>query len=319
MVITVTLNPLIERRLFYKSIHYGDGNRTSDETVLAGGKGINVSRQLNKLGLQNLSLTFAGGYSGKLFKKLLSVEGIISSYVITEDETRNATVVFDQNSGKVSTFFGKNSEVSAKESDEFLARLEKMISNCEIVVFAGSSPSQTTDNIFKSGIEIANRLDKISVLDTYGTPLLNSLDAVPTIVHNNLEELNKEFNLPDDDKIFGLLDDLYSRGIKQAYITNGGKVSFISNFDFHFKVTPPQINQVYAAGSGDAFTAGVVYGWHNNLTFDETTIIASCLGSANASKYDVCNNSLKEADNYRTGVKIIPVGKKMNIIDDKNV
>ena len=70
-----------------------------------------------------------------------------------------------------------------------------------------------------------------------------------------------------------------------------------------------------ATGSGDAFTAGIVYGWHNNLTFEETAIFASCLGAANASLYSVCKVDMETAEKYKQAVKIEPVGKKMKTLD----
>ena len=71
MILTVTLNPLLEHRLTYKVLHIGHENRSAKEKYKAGGKGINVSRQLNILSVDNLAFTFLGGSNGKLLKKLL--------------------------------------------------------------------------------------------------------------------------------------------------------------------------------------------------------------------------------------------------------
>jgi tagatose 6-phosphate kinase len=315
MILTVTLNPLVERKYEYDSVIYGGTNRNPSEYLLAGGKGINVSRELNLFELDNLALTFAGGYNGKILKKLLLEENIKTSFVHTTDETRYCSTVINKKEKSVTSFFGNSSIITKTEADEFLSKLEKMIVNCEIVVFSGSSPSEFSNIIFPEGIKIANSLDKISVLDTYGTHFTDCLKAAPTIVHNNLDEIKDSFNISDESSIYSLLDELYSFGIKQTFITNGSFEIYASNFDFHFKIVNPFIEQKDATGSGDAFTAGIVYGWHNNLTFEETVIIASSLGAANAAVYDTCKAALSDTEPYRDLVKVIPVGKKMKKID----
>jgi tagatose 6-phosphate kinase len=315
MILTVTINPLVERRFQFRSVQYGTSNRNSTENLAAGGKGINISRELNLLGLDNTALTFAGGYSGKILRNLLNKENIKASCISTADETRNSSVIIDQENNIVTAYFGNNSRITESEASEFLIKLEKMISNCEMVVFSGSSPSRTTDQIFPEGIKIANRQDKISLLDTYGDHLDACIKASPTIIHNNFDEISSNYNITSESEVFSLLDEFYSHNIKQVYITNGSSQICASNFDFHYKIKPPSVDQKDATGSGDAFTSGIVWGWHNNLTFEETVIIASCLGAANASSYEVCKVALSEAEKYKNAVEIIPVGKKMKIID----
>jgi tagatose 6-phosphate kinase len=315
MIITVTLNPILERRLEYSAVTYGAANRDPVETLNAGGKGINVSRQLNQLQLHNNAFTFTGGFSGKIFRKIIAEEEINASYVQIKDETRNGTVVIDRRENKVSTFFGRNSVIEVSESNEFLSRLERMIVNCEMLVLSGSSPSPSTDQIFPAAIRMANEMDKITVLDTYGKHLVECIEASPTIIHNNIDELASVYNLPDESSILTLLDNLYSKGIKQAYITNGPEPFFASNFDFHFKIFNPPIDEKDPVGSGDAFTAGICYGWHNNLTFEETAVISSSLGAANASVYDVCRCSMQDVEQLRENVRVVPVGKKMKTVD----
>ncbi|MCK5343130.1 MAG: hypothetical protein KAR20_06990, partial [Candidatus Heimdallarchaeota archaeon] len=61
MVLTVTINPLLETRYEIDSLIQQSTMRAVKEYNYAGGKGINVSRQLNKLKIENLALTFSGG------------------------------------------------------------------------------------------------------------------------------------------------------------------------------------------------------------------------------------------------------------------
>ena len=65
MILTVTINPLLEKVLFFNLLDNNTAQRSYKEELRAGGKGINVSRQLNMLGVENLAFTFLGGNNGK--------------------------------------------------------------------------------------------------------------------------------------------------------------------------------------------------------------------------------------------------------------
>ena len=171
MVLTVTLNPLLENRLYSDSIQLGTSNRSRAQVFKAGGKGINVSRQLNYLGIQNIALTFLGGNYGKILRKILTEEKINFSAISTKSETRSATLTIENNLQRLTTFFEPNKKITDDEVNEFKSKLEKMIQNCSTVIFSGSSPCLETDEIFSFGIELANRLDKTSILDSYGNHL----------------------------------------------------------------------------------------------------------------------------------------------------
>lgn len=318
MILTITINPLLEQRFTFKSIISNCVNRDGKLNIAAGGKGINVSRQLNRLELQNTALTFSGGAFGKLFRDSVRAEGLNVTFIHTKSETRICSVVINSDKRKAQYYFGENSKITLEETEKFITKMEKMIRNCEVVIFSGSSPSKETNVIFPAGIEFANKYNKISICDTYGNHLEDCLSASPRIIHNNEEEITSSLNvmLNDDNDRQVLLNHLYKKGVKQVYLTNGERNYYASNFDFHYKITVPKIETVDPTGSGDAFVAGIAYGWHKNITFENQTKFATALGTVNASMFDVCNVSLDEANKIIDSVTVEPLGKKMKIIND---
>jgi len=313
MILTVTLNPLLERRFFFNQIFEGTGNRAIKQELRAGGKGINVSRQLNVLKVKNHAVTFLGGKNGKLIKEILSNEKIEYTSIQTKSETRDGTVVVNNSLKNVTTFFGINSEITKEEAEAFKIKLEKMIINCEIVVFSGSSPCENTNSIFPFGIEKANKYNKISICDTYGMHLQNCIDNRPTIIHNNASEIENTFNIKLDSEKEKLefLNFLYKKNIKQVYLTDGHNPFYCSNFDYHFKITPPKIKTVDPLGSGDSFTAGIIYAWHNNLKFEEGLKTATSLGVINAKSVNTSQADFKKAQELFDNIIVNSVGKKM--------
>ncbi len=317
MILSVTINPLLERRFFFNNLTEAGGNRASHQELRAGGKGINISRQLNKLNINNHSFTFLGGKTGKLLRDVLYKENIEFTSVAAKSETRDGVVVINEHNNTVTTYFGINSDITRQEAEAFKLKLEKMIMNCEMVVFSGSSPCKQADSIFPFGIETANKYNKISVCDTYGKHLKNCLQKSPTVVHNNISEVEKTFNisLKDEKSILGYLDSCYKKNIKQIYITDEANSFYAANFNYYYKITPPTINAVDSLGSGDSFTAGIIYAWHNNLSFEEGLKIAVALGAANAQRTDTSNAELDEAKELFDNIIVNSVGKKLIKID----
>lgn len=319
MVLTITLNPLLERRLVYEKIQAGTVNRPVNEYFTAGGKGINVSRQLGRLGIKNSAMTFLGGGNGKILRSLLTEEKIDATFVSTKGETRHASLCMDKSREVLTTYFGMNTHVSEAEAEDMKARLEKAITNCSIVILSGSSPCPETDSIFPAAIELANKHDKISILDTYGNHLKACIDAGPTVIHNNAKELSSSLgiDLSGEEEKLKLLKELYGKGVRMAYITDGASPVYASKFDFHYKALVPPVEEKDPCGSGDSFTAGIAYGLEESLIFDHSLMTACALGSANASSWETSSVTIEQMKKFYDKVEILPIGKKMKIIDDR--
>jgi len=319
MILTVTISPLLERRLTFNSTQVGANNRGGRPELRAGGKGINVSRQLSALGQKNFAFTMLGGLNGKIYKELLYGEHIDFTSISTKEQTRYASVIIDQGNNTVTTYFEESPIISQEESDLFKEKLDKMIQNCEIVVFSGSSLCSNTDDIFPYGISMANKYDKVSICDTYGKHLAACIENTPTILHNNLDEIASSLSMPvesESDK-YELLDFFYKKGVKQAYLTDGKEKIYASNFDFHYEITPLKVETKDSTGSGDAFTAGLAYGWHKDLTFMETVKMSTAAGALNAASLETCKVNMDSMEALKEQISVVSSGKKMKLIDDR--
>jgi len=318
MILTVTLNPLLEKRLYFDNFTINSSNRSFKEEFRSGGKGINVSRQLNNLNMVNQAITFLGGQSGKILRSIYHQEQINCLAISTKTGTREATIAVNEKEKQITTLFPPNPIISDAEAKDFADKLEKMIANCSIVVFAGSSPCKETDFIFPLGIELAHKYDKISVLDTYGNHLKDCIDKAPTVIHNNAGELATSLNVPlnTEKEKLEMLDYLYSKDIKIAFITDGENETYCSKFNFHYKIINPKINLIDATGSGDAFVSGIVFGMEKDMVFDEFVKFATALGAINASSGETCNFPIESVNSVIDTVLVEPVGKKMKLIDD---
>lgn len=318
MILIITLNPLLERRFTYEQVTVGAVNRKSVTKLFAGGKGLNVSRQLKKFGIKSYNYFFSGGTNGKLFRDILKNDGIDFNFVSTKSETRHAAIVISEKDNIVSSYFSEDPKINQTEVDEFKSKLDKMIQNCEIVIFAGSSPSSEADSIIPYGTELANKYDKVSICDTYGKHLQSCIDAAPTIIHNNISEINNSLSIQLDDEkaVSEFLSQLYHKKIKRVYLTNGSKNFYASNFNYIYKIKPLEIKEIDATGSGDSFVAGIVNGWINSDLFEDSLKFATAAAGLNAASFDVSIVNKEDAISFKDKLEILPVGKKTKTIDD---
>jgi len=318
MILTVTINPLLENRIELETMTLGKVSRGVSKYHKAGGKGINVSRQLDHLSVKNTALLFLGGNNGKQLRKVLINENINFTSISSKGETRGATLAIEKSKNRITSIFEPQSKLSKSEINEFKTKLKKMIQNCKIVVFSGSIPNEEAASIITYGIKLAHEFDKISILDTYGEHLQSCIDAAPTIIHNNSDEIESSLNidLKTQQSKISFLKKLYAQGIKLSFITDGSKPTFASKFDFIYKIKSPKINEIDPTGSGDAFVAGIAYGLERALVFDEFVKIASALGSINAASWNVCTTKLEEIENIVDTIIVEPIGKKFKLIND---
>ncbi len=318
MILIITLNPLLERRFSYEKVSLNLVNRNAAVKYQAGGKGINVSRQLKKLGVESYNLFFSGGANGKVFRDLLRNEQLPFTPIHIQEETRQAAVIISNEDKKLYSFFSSSPQISEIEIEQMKSAISKMLSNSEMVIISGSSPTFDAEQIVSFTISEANRLDKVSILDYYGENLQEVFDLSPTIIHNNFDEIEKylKVSLENEESIISTLNYLYKKGIKRVFLTNEEKPFYVQNFDYIYKVSPPEINSVDSTGSGDAFVSGLIYCWKNGEVFENSLKYSTALAAANTTSFDVCNVEKNSFEALMNQVKIEPLVKKMKIIDD---
>jgi tagatose 6-phosphate kinase len=317
MVLTITLNPLLEKRYFVGKIKSGKTFRSRNDYYASGGKGVNVSRQLNSLGIDNLALIPIGGNTGKIYRHVIEAEGINFSAMSVKSEMRLGSVIVEAGK-KVTTVIGENIPLLESDISKIKDKLDKMIENASTIVFAGSVPDEKSAEIICRVIERGNELDKVTILDTYGTHLQKCINAAPLAVHNNVSEIRNSLNLSlaGEEEIISYLKFLYESGVKIAAVTDGKNPAYFLKFGFLYKVVPPRVKEIDSTGSGDSLVAGIIYGLEKDLVFNKIMENAIALGAANASQLSTSSVQKEIMEELAQKVKITEIGEKMKVIDD---
>lgn len=254
MIYTVTLNPSIDYIVRLDKVEVGQVNRMDSDDKYAGGKGINVSRILKRLDIDNTATGFIGGFTGRFITDEIEKEGIETSFVPVLEDTRiNVKIKADQET----EINGPGPVVSDAE----LAQLKEKLSHLtvgDVVVFAGSAPSNLGNKVYKELLPLAKEAGASIVCDFEGQTLLDSLVYQPLLVKPNNHELEAIFGVT-----LSSLDDIehYARrilemGAQNALISMAGDGALLVTKDSAYFAHPIKGNVKNSVGAGDSMVAG---------------------------------------------------------------
>ena len=264
MIITVTLNPALDRTLEVPSFTPGRRHRSLDQRTTPGGKGVNVARALKLLGQPVIATGIIGGATGTRIIEALGDESILSAFVRIREESRTNMAVLDPTTGIHTEINERGPSVTEHELELLEQKLLYLARGASICVFAGSLPRGLEPETYAKLIRSVHKLGVLTVVDTDGEPLKLAVRAEPDVVSPNeleAEELaGHEFGggstiapapssrSPARDRreaIMTVPDGCY------AYVREDAGQTL-------YRVTIEPLEATSPIGSGDAFLAGYV-------------------------------------------------------------
>lgn len=285
MIYTITLNPALDYVLTVNNFRPGQLNRSSKEEILAGGKGINVSTVLTRLGVSNTALGFVAGFTGAALEHRLAQNGISADFVHLPDGLTRINVKI---SGTPETEINANGP--AVDDCSFNALLQKLdkLQDGDYLVLAGSIPSQMSSLTYdKILAHVCGRGIKI-IMDTTGTLLWNSLRFKPFLVKPNHTELGELFGCEidlTDERCTELVAELAARLRREGAVNvcvsmswRGALLLDQSN-DLHF-ISSPKGRVIHSVGAGDSMVAGFLAGYTGTKDYGYALKLGAAAGSA---------------------------------------
>ena len=291
MIYTVTLNPAIDYVMHPLTLDMGVTNRSSSEEIHIGGNGINISTLLNELGVSNVALGIAAGFTGEYLIHRLQEKGIASSFVLLDKGNTRINVKLQ---GIVMTMVnGMGPKISQKKVDELLDRIDG-IGEGDTLVLTGSIPKSLPDNMYDV---IMRRLDGRGirfVVDAPGDLLMESLPAKPFLIKPNNHEVGRIFGAqpetPEDCMPYA--HKLHELGAQNVIVSCGGHgAALVDENDEEHIVPTAKIKLVNATGAGDSMVAGFIAKVNEGASFEDALIFASACGTATAGSKAIAKRS----------------------------
>lgn len=260
MIITVTLNPALDKTLEVPNFTPGRRHRTVDQVTMPGGKGVNVARAIKRLGQPVIATGLAGGATGTRIVEALNGEAILNSFVRIREESRTNTAVLDPTSGLQTEINERGPAVSPQELELFREKLLYLAKGASMCVFAGSLPRGVEPDLYADLVREVKKLGVTTLLDTEGEPLRLAIRAEPDLVSPNeleAEELvGQEFN-DVEDRAQAVVE-MTRVGATEAIMTvvDGCYAHVNDEGPTLYRVSVEEQEPRSRIGSGDAFLAG---------------------------------------------------------------
>lgn len=278
-IVTVTLNPALDEAIAVDDVQLGTTNRCELDALDPGGKGINASRVIHRLGRKTLAFGFAGGITGRVLRERLQAEGLPFDFEEVDGQTRLNIMIFERSTGRRSRLYLTGARVEPAQAAALLARLEQLDGG--VVVLGGSLPPGLPDTIYQEFVE---RLRVRPIVDTSGAPLAAVLPAKPLLVKPNVEEAETLLGrrLAGDRDVLAAADEIRRRGPDYVVISQGADGAIGVAADGAWKVVPPAITTCSTVGSGDSMIAGIAMAFNEGRSFIEGLRLGTATGAATA-------------------------------------
>ncbi len=283
MIITVTLNPAIDKTIEIDEFKIGSVNRIVSTRIDVGGKGINVSKVIKELQHKSLALGFLGGNSGNQIKDYLDDLNINNEFLSVKGETRTNLKIFDKINNTHTDINENGPSLAGKDITNIKEKIMEYCTEKSLVILSGSVPSGTSSAVYGEIIkEIKNKGGKV-ILDAEGDLLLQGIKAGPYMVKPNIDELEKAFgmNIDNEDKVIKIAKKILEYGVKYVVISLGAEGSMFISREKVAKVNGLKVEVKSTVGAGDSMVAAMSVAAQNGYSFEEAIKLACATSTAN--------------------------------------
>lgn len=280
MIVTVTMNPAIDKTVDIGRFERGDLNRIKQVEIDAGGKGINVSKTIRELGGESIATGFVGGTSGTIIKQVLDDLGLRTDFVDVKGETRTNLKVVEE-TGEVTELNEPGPEVSKEQLEDLLNRLEGYANPDTLFVLAGSIPAGIPTDIYRRITEEVHQKGAKVLLDADGTLFSESLKGKPDMLKPNRSELERHYQLDyraSEQELVSMGEKLLDHGASMAAISLGQMGAIFLTKEKRYRCPGLRVKAHSTVGAGDALVAAMAYSWDEKLPLE--TCIRLCMGAS---------------------------------------
>ena len=282
MIYTVTFNPSLDYIVSVDNFQLGMTNRTSSELMLPGGKGINVSTVLKNLGIRSTALGFLAGFTGEEIRRQLETLGVKTDFITLDEGLSRINLKLKSIDG--TEINGNGPHIKTEHMEQLMTKLEALKQG-DVLVMAGSIPSDVSDDIYEVIMQMLKDRGVMIVVDATKNLLLNVLSHHPFLIKPNNHELGEIFNvkLTTRESVVPYAKKLQEMGAQNVLVSMAGSGAVLLAADGSAYMTPaPKGELKNGVGAGDSMVAGFVAGWLEKQDYEYAFRMGVATGSASA-------------------------------------
>lgn len=258
MIVSVCLNPCIDRMVTVDAFAYGGLNRILQSHDDGSGKGINVALACRLLGMQAACIGFMPKLGAELMTDRLEKGGCGQEFISLPGAVRVNMKVKDLSNGILTEINQPGESVSTQQQERMCDLVHTWSKKARVMVMTGSLPPGCGPDFYKILMEHAQCP---CVLDAGGEMLLHGLSVAPFLIKPNTYELEMAVgrSLSTPQEVYLAAKELHARGAGMVAVSMGGDGAVFTDGENGWYAPPLPIDAVSATGAGDCMVAGMLY------------------------------------------------------------
>ncbi|MEX1307337.1 MAG: 1-phosphofructokinase family hexose kinase [Eubacteriales bacterium] len=267
-LVTVTLNPSIDKTVTVDELITGGLNRIISVRYDFSGKGINLSKAYHALGGETKASGLMHSDDAEAFIRELEQKGITHDFVELDGRTRENLKAFDAKTSMITEINESGNTVGSVEIERITEKTGDLTKTAWAASFSGSIPPGCPEDIYEKLVRIAKENGAVTLLDCDGAMLKSGLCAEPDIIKPNLFELSQILGTALETKK-DMID--AARGLIETYsirfvaVTLGADGAMLVTESMAYVALPLVLNVQSATGAGDTFAAGLLWALKQGL------------------------------------------------------
>jgi 1-phosphofructokinase len=276
-IATVTLNPAIDQTVRVDHFRPNTVNYAQTMQFDAGGKGVNVASFLTDMGFTTSVTGFLGQDNAEIFEQFFARKHIDDQFVRIPGLTRTGVKIVDEANQQTTDINMPGLSPSKEALDALYETIERLSTSCDWFVLSGTLPPGIPTTTYATLITRLKAHGKNVALDTSRDALREGVQAVPTFVKPNVDELQQLTgqSLTDDVAVEQAARQLLEKGIQLVVISMGEKGAMFVDATSTLIAVPPSVMVKSTVGAGDAMVTGVVAGLAQGWSLPECARFAT--------------------------------------------
>lgn len=309
MIYTITLNPGLDRTLTVPAIQDNQVLRATSSRLDWGGKGFNVARGLQALGIPSVALGLVGGYTGQMLAEGLHGLGIATDFVAIPGETRTNTVIAEADSDRYIKVNEAGPNVPPDALDALIAKVRSLVRPGDYWAICGSLPPGVPTGFYAELVTLIQGAGGYACLDTSGAAMRLGCAAAPFWVKPNVEEAHELTGIPIDDITAAqqAATHILEQGVRRVALSLGADGMLLATADEAIQARPPRVGVRTLVGVGDALLAGMLYALARDMPLPDVARWGVAAGTAAAMREGVDMGSLEEVQAVAAQVTVTNV------------
>ncbi|MBO5372943.1 MAG: 1-phosphofructokinase [Lachnospiraceae bacterium] len=276
MIITVTMNPAIDKTIMVDKFYAGGLNRIENPLTDAGGKGINVSKTIHALGGKTLATGFLGKNGSEKILACLQEENIASDFVMVDGITRTNMKIMEKD-GTLTEINEQGMWIPQEKIEELVEKLTGYANEDSLFVFAGSIPKGVDTSIYGRLTAAVREKGAKVFVDADGELLKEAIKACPDMLKPNHVELAEYFGKDihiEEAELVELARKLIENKAELVAVSRGSKGALFVTKSQVIRCCAIDVEVHSTVGAGDAMVAALVYARQQDFTLEETVRLA---------------------------------------------